>query len=181
MLFHPGSNTSLEAWLALLDVLDQGIVVCNRSLARIRLANREALAALAAFGAGEGLPAAIPAALGELVEDRFSRATEIVARGGQRYFVRGRLLGDPLGGALILINVARMRRETLIDALHRRFGLTRRQAELVVLVRDGLSNEDAATSLGITGGTVRQYLTVIYEKVGVSSRTQLVAVVAELS
>lgn len=181
MLFHPGSAIPVEAWLELFDVFDQGVVVCDRALVRVRLANVEALAALAAFAAVDWIPTALRTALGDLVEDRFSRATEIVAPGGQRYFVRGRLLGAPIGGVLLLVNLARMRREALRDALHRRFGLTRRQAELAVLVREGLSNEEAARSLGITEGTVRQYMTVIYEKVGVGSRTQLVALVTELS
>jgi two-component system, NarL family, nitrate/nitrite response regulator NarL len=51
--------------------------------------------------------------------------------------------------------------------------LSPREAELVSLVRQGLRNRDIAERLGITEGTVKVYLHGIFEKTGVSNRTEL--------
>jgi two-component system nitrate/nitrite response regulator NarP len=51
--------------------------------------------------------------------------------------------------------------------------LSRREAELVQLVRQGLRNRDIADRLGITEGTVKVYLHSVFEKTGVANRTEL--------
>jgi len=51
--------------------------------------------------------------------------------------------------------------------------LTRRERELVELVRQGLRNRDIAARLGVTEGTVKVYLHSIFDKLGVASRTEL--------
>lgn len=51
--------------------------------------------------------------------------------------------------------------------------LTRRERELVELVRQGLKNRDIAAKLGVTEGTVKVYLHTIFDKVGVENRTEL--------
>ncbi|HUH01906.1 MAG TPA: helix-turn-helix transcriptional regulator [Kofleriaceae bacterium] len=184
MLFDPESAIPPEAWLVILDEIDVGVIVCDPALGRIRLANREAIAALASFGAGDELAPAFREALGartaaELPADRFSRAAEAPAPSGARFFVRGRRLGPPLGGAVLVVTMARLRQETVIELLHRRLGLSRRQAQVVALIRDGLSSAEIATALGLTQGTVRQYLSAIYLIVGVTGRAQLLSRVEE--
>lgn len=58
--------------------------------------------------------------------------------------------------------------------------LTRRERELVELVRQGLRNRDIAAQLGVTEGTVKVYLHAIFDKVGVDNRTELAMRAGEL-
>ena len=52
--------------------------------------------------------------------------------------------------------------------------LTKREDDVVKLVADGLSNRNVAQKLGLTEHTVSNYLFRIYEKLGISSRVELV-------
>ena len=54
-------------------------------------------------------------------------------------------------------------------------GLTGRERELVLLLREGLSNQEIAERLSISAGTVRIHLQNIFEKLGVHTRTAAVA------
>ena len=58
--------------------------------------------------------------------------------------------------------------------------LTRREHELIELVRQGLRNRDIATELGVTEGTVKVYLHAIFDKLQVENRTELALRAAEL-
>jgi two-component system, NarL family, nitrate/nitrite response regulator NarL len=52
--------------------------------------------------------------------------------------------------------------------------LTSREEQVVALVADGLGNRDVATELGLSEHTVKKYLFRIFEKLGISSRVELV-------
>jgi DNA-binding NarL/FixJ family response regulator len=52
--------------------------------------------------------------------------------------------------------------------------LTSREEQVVALVTDGLSNRDVANELGLSEHTVKKYLFRIFEKLGISSRVELV-------
>ena len=52
--------------------------------------------------------------------------------------------------------------------------LTRREAEVVRLVTDGLKNSDIARELHVAEHTVRNYLYRVFDKLGLSSRVELV-------
>ena len=58
--------------------------------------------------------------------------------------------------------------------------LTRRERELIELVRQGLRNRDIAAELGVTEGTVKVYLHTIFDKLRVENRTELALRAAEL-
>jgi DNA-binding NarL/FixJ family response regulator len=51
--------------------------------------------------------------------------------------------------------------------------LSRRQRRVVELVAGGLKNHEIAAKLGIGTHVVRNYLSAIYDKVGVSNRVEL--------
>lgn len=53
-------------------------------------------------------------------------------------------------------------------------GLTPREREIVALVAEGLRNEEVGRRLGITEKTVRNHLTAVFQKLGVSGRLELV-------
>jgi NarL family two-component system response regulator LiaR len=51
--------------------------------------------------------------------------------------------------------------------------LTKREAEILVLVKSGLSNREIAGRLGISGRTVENILSCVYDKTGIHSRLEL--------
>ena len=52
--------------------------------------------------------------------------------------------------------------------------LTPREEQVVALVADGLSNRQVAGELGLSEHTIKKYLLRIFDKVGISSRVELV-------
>ncbi len=52
--------------------------------------------------------------------------------------------------------------------------LTPREEQVVALVADGLTNRGVATELGLSEHTIKKYLLRIFDKVGISSRVELV-------
>ena len=52
--------------------------------------------------------------------------------------------------------------------------LTRREREIVGLLMDGCTNKEVASRLGISDQTVKNQLSALYRKAGVSSRLELV-------
>ena len=54
-----------------------------------------------------------------------------------------------------------------------RVPLAPRERQLIGFIRTGLRNREIAALLGVTEGTVKVYLHAIFEKLGVSSRTEL--------
>jgi len=55
-----------------------------------------------------------------------------------------------------------------------RFGLTRREAQIVGALVDGQTNKDIAGTFGISECTVKHHLTNVYDKLGVYNRVELV-------
>ncbi|MGO8987008.1 MAG: LuxR C-terminal-related transcriptional regulator [Terriglobales bacterium] len=55
-----------------------------------------------------------------------------------------------------------------------RFLLTPREEQVVALVADGLTNRGVALELGLSEHTIKKYLLRIFDKVGISSRVELV-------
>lgn len=89
------------------------------------------------------------------------------ARRALRAEVRaGHLDGDAVD-AVVAATGHRVRRRPELPG-----GLTRREAEVVVLLARGLSNPGIATELSISRKTVSSHLEHVYTKLGVSSRTQ---------
>lgn len=52
--------------------------------------------------------------------------------------------------------------------------LSKREADVVRLVAEGLSNKEISLQLGLSGHTIRNYLFHIFDKLGVSTRVELV-------
>jgi DNA-binding NarL/FixJ family response regulator len=67
-----------------------------------------------------------------------------------------------------------MERALTMNLLHNRpIKLSKRQSELVDLLVQGLKNKEIAATLGISEGTVKAYLSTLYEKVGARDRFDL--------
>lgn len=58
-------------------------------------------------------------------------------------------------------------------------GLTRRERQIVEHLRAGLTNREIGGTLGISANTVRNTLARLFEKVGVSTRSELMGALAE--
>ena len=52
--------------------------------------------------------------------------------------------------------------------------LTPREEQVVALVADGLSNREVAQELSLSEPTIKKYLFPIFDKLGISSRVELV-------
>jgi DNA-binding CsgD family transcriptional regulator len=81
-----------------------------------------------------------------------------------------RLLRSPVGPHVLWIREPS--RVTVPDAVA--LGLTPRQAEVAVLLVEGLTNASIAARLGITDSTVRRHMEAIFERLGVRSRAAVV-------
>jgi DNA-binding CsgD family transcriptional regulator len=81
-----------------------------------------------------------------------------------------RLLRSPVGPHVLWIREPS--RVTVEDAVA--LGLTRRQAEVAVLLVDGLTNAAIAQRLEITDSTVRRHMEAIFDRLGVRSRAAVV-------
>jgi DNA-binding NarL/FixJ family response regulator len=61
--------------------------------------------------------------------------------------------------------------QTLLNG--RRISVSRRQGQLITLVSQGLKNKEIASIMSITEGTVKVYLSRLFEKMGVKDRFEL--------
>ena len=61
-------------------------------------------------------------------------------------------------------------KKRLLDRTRR---LSRRQRRVTELLAQGLKNREIATALGIGTHVVRNYLSAVYDKIGVSNRVEL--------
>jgi len=64
-------------------------------------------------------------------------------------------------------------RKLSLSANHASLQLAPRERQLIAFVRKGLRNREIGEQLGVTEGTVKAYLHAIYEKLGVTNRTEL--------
>ena len=86
--------------------------------------------------------------------------------------------GDTILPAKIARRIADAARMVSSDReirLKRAFGLSEREVEIAIMIYEGFTNKQIASALKLTDGTARNYISSIYEKMGVSSRSEAVA------
>jgi len=54
-----------------------------------------------------------------------------------------------------------------------KYGISEKEAEIIALVAEGMNNKEIASALYLSEGTVRNYISVILEKLNLRDRTQL--------
>ena len=162
------SHLALEA----LDGLDVGVIVCAPSGDRVLLANETARRLTDELDVR-----ALQAALRDAITSALTSAVRIALPSGRRVFVRTRRLRD---GWLVTLRGEVLREDDLVDLL-RRFGLSLRERQVIALVRAGHSNEHVARELGISVGTVKQYLNGVFKTFDVHSRGELVALIERIA
>jgi DNA-binding CsgD family transcriptional regulator len=60
-------------------------------------------------------------------------------------------------------------------------GLSKREAEILLLINEGLSNQQIADKLFISESTVKKHISNIFQKLGVERRTEAIKKALELS
>ena len=89
--------------------------------------------------------------------------------------LNGETVVDPLlSGRVVKIAAESEARGTFWPGLQ--YGLTKREAELLELLAEGMPNKEVASHLFISEETVKTHLKSIYRKLSVSDRTEAVAV-----
>ncbi len=83
--------------------------------------------------------------------------------------VKGQSFIDPQVGGKILSSLSRV---STTDHQHTHYNLSERETDILRLLAQGLSNADIAQHLYLTEGTVRNYTSEIFKKLGVNDRTQ---------
>jgi DNA-binding NarL/FixJ family response regulator len=78
------------------------------------------------------------------------------------------------GQVIVSDAAARARSAPGLDWPGRGEGLSEREAEILALITQGMSNADVARLTYLSPNTVKSYIRTIYRKLGVSSRTQAV-------
>jgi DNA-binding CsgD family transcriptional regulator len=109
--------------------------------------------------------------------DRIDTATTISLLTGQRgepFYLHV----IPLDGAGVDVAVSVRELGTSMGAFQASYRLSKREAEVVELVLLGYRNRDIAATLGASPATIKKHLTHIFDKVGVDTRTQLIARIA---
>lgn len=96
---------------------------------------------------------------------RRPREPLLVEQEGKRLLVW--LLSDPDQNLLLLVEQSMTRQPTSLE----RFGLTRRETEVLRSVAVGGTNTEVAQLLGLSPRTVQKHLEHIYGKLGVETRT----------
>lgn len=108
--------------------------------------------------------------LGEKL-DTATTISLLTGKGGEPF----RLHVIPLdrSGAEVAVSVGEL--GTALSAFRARYRLSNREAEVVELVLLGYRNRDIATTLGAAPATIKKHLTHVFDKVGVDTRSQLIA------
>ncbi|MEO6236097.1 MAG: helix-turn-helix transcriptional regulator [Vicinamibacterales bacterium] len=109
----------------------------------------------------------------DAMSGRSSAVTLLADARGEPLYVHALPLVSDAAGAQVAVCVRELGIER--EAFARRYGLSRREAEVAELVLRGYPNPVIALTLGIAATTTKRHLTRIFDKIGVDSRTQLVS------
>lgn len=112
---------------------------------------------------------------------RFQHSHAVTVPSGRIFQARAKLL-DPARShvVLLLLTPHVIREQDVREALRGRFALSQRELQVALGVRAGLANSEIASRLGLTEGTVKNYLSRVFTALGVHSRTHLLAFLREL-
>lgn len=99
----------------------------------------------------------------------FSTEAPLAIGLGDRASLHLNYLGE-VGANEILFRITSANKEADDDILKRQFGLTAREAEVLVWISKGKANRDIGEILGLSSRTVNKHLEQIYVKLGVENR-----------
>lgn len=97
----------------------------------------------------------------------FKQDFESIIPSVKAVFMGQRVFGDEIISKLPVL-AGEKNRKTIND-----YNLSKREIEIIKLVANGLSNKEISKKLFLSEGTVRNYISIIFEKLNVRDRTQL--------
>ena len=109
----------------------------------------------------------------ELLEAKALKVRGIVLKNSDPAYLLECLDSVSAGRMWIDPELAKRSRKLSSTANHATLQLAPRERQLIAFVRKGLRNREIGEQLGVTEGTVKAYLHAIYEKLGVTNRTEL--------
>ena len=119
----------------------------------------------------------VPPAAVYSVFDDYAHVSAALGMGVRAYVTKRRgeteleaALLKVLEGGVCIDEAAQIKLNTVTDLLGL---LSKREAEILSLVKSGLSNKQIAASLGISRRTVENILSCVYDKTGIRSRLEL--------
>ncbi len=167
---------SASDYLVFIAMIGAGLYLRSRSSALVRREAIKAIVALAAFAVFRflilGLWWSSGGSVGQwtpALAAAFNPLAFLLFNGGLAYWV---LRFSPV---LTGPEAERFVPTRIPESLTSRFGITRREREIIELVGQGLSNQDIARNLFISLYTVKKHLANVFLKTGVSNRVQLAA------
>lgn len=81
--------------------------------------------------------------------------------------------GQTVFGDAVTEKIPELMRQNKTSDSPQQYGLTEKELAIIEKVADGLNNKEISSSLFLSEGTVRNYLSTILEKLGLRDRTQL--------
>ena len=70
--------------------------------------------------------------------------------------------------------------DELIKIIQGRYGITKREEDVLYLILQGKNNKEIEDGLFISPSTVRNHVSAIYKKIGVTHRGQLINLILKL-
>lgn len=175
--------TPLETQVAVRDLQPDLVIVdvsLKDALSLIRtLRLQNATTRILAFAVGEEISSILSCAEAGAdgfvtVNDSLGELVEAIER-----TVAGELLCSPRIAAQLLRRAARQASSPVLHAAGR--GLTRREAQVFGLLKQGRSNKEIANALNIAEATVKNHVHNLLEKLHVATRGQAIAAIGPLS
>ena len=163
----------------IVEGFEVSVLVLDLACRRVQYANASARALLGSFGAsGAVVPRALAASLSawlasEPPQPRFRASLALATPNGDRHYARAKLLDGGEDRLLLVLSPHVLRERDLRQGLQERFHLSAREGQVIQCLRAGLSNSEIAARMGLTVGTIKNYLSQIFTALGVRSRTQL--------
>jgi DNA-binding CsgD family transcriptional regulator len=181
MLANNTSQASGGLFQSVLEDTEMGVLVVDAAVRAI-YANTSARRLL---GWSEGeLPSWVSQRLEPMLEQLRAGGAQVLekwAEGEMVLRVRARPLERMIGMAVLEISVAKSgSSREIADLLSRSLHLTITDSRLLVLLWQGLSNDEIASTLGVRVGTVKSRLFRLYQKLGVKRRAAAVLRAAEV-
>jgi len=168
-----------------------GFLVADSTLKPLS-ANHEAIAILT-YSGKDSTPPSLAEAFDKKIRRQLARgqgaltmaAAPIQFNSGRRvYFCRAFLLDSnrpaPGAAAVVMVLERGISGALALSQVAEQFHLTRREKETVNLLLQGLGNKEMADRMGISANTVKALLRLVMVKMGVSSRSAVVATVLGL-
>jgi DNA-binding NarL/FixJ family response regulator len=160
--------------LQVVDSLAFGVIVADAALERIHFMNRAGARIVATAGGPIGR---LPAPLGRALAHA---RTSVTISDRELLLEMSALPGSP---DRVLLTLTKWD-EDVVDLhglLHRRYGLSSRELQVVDWLRAGLRNREIAERMALTVATVKSYVGNVLAAVQVRNRTELVALIERIA